>query len=343
MAVDLIEEACESGARLGKACEVLEISVSTFRRWASGDLQDKRKGASKKIPRKLTDAEIQEILAVCCSKEYEDDSPCTIHASLLDKGRYVASVSSFYRVLREANLIKHRRNSKPGKKQSRPPELKATGPNQVWTWDITWLKTEVRGLYYYGYTIIDIWDRSIVKWAIHDREDEKLARELFDLALRDEKLPHVHVHSDNGNPMKGMTLLAFFHDLGISTSFSRARVSDDNPFIESWFKTLKYDVSFPKAFKSIGDARLWLANFVAAYNSSHRHSGLHYMTPLQVRKGEYGETARKRNETMKAANCKNPQRWSQGVKQLPLEHCVYLNPTAETRLKIQQISAKQVA
>ncbi len=335
MAVELIQEAVTSGARLSKACEVLEISISTFRRWESGNIRDKRKGADKNVPRKLSKAERDEIIDICCNKEYKDKNPYYIHANLLDKGIYIASTSSFYRVLREEGLLKHRRNSRPAYKHNRPPERKATGPNQVWCWDITWIKTDVRGVFLFGYVIIDIWDRSIVKWSIHDREDDSLARELFEMAVRDNGHPDVFIHSDNGNPMKGVSLLAFFEMLGLSNSYSRPRVSNDNPFIESLFKTLKYHVSYPKAFADIEEARKWFADFVDVYNNRHCHSGLHFMTPNAVRSGQYKRIVRNRNSVMMAAYSRNPHRWSKQVKQFPAEHIVYLNPSADTRLEIK--------
>lgn len=336
MAVTLIKEAQNSGARLWKACEVLDISVSTFRRWSAGHLKDNRKGSLKNIPRKLTLEEEQLIVDVCCSKEYKDDNPYKIHASLLDKGVYIASISSFYRVLRKKGLMFNRGNTKPGQSQSKPPEKTATGSNQVWCWDITWLSSKVRGLFYYAYVIIDIWDRSIVKWAIHDREDDALSEELFQHALRDNAKPDVWVHSDNGNPMKGVTLLALFYSLGICNSYSRPRVSNDNPFIESWFKTLKYDVSYPGKFSSIENAREWFAGFVDSYNTKHSHSGMNFLTPQQVRNGQYESIVANRNNVMKEAKSKNPQRWSNDVKQLPEKHIVTLNPVSLTRVSVHK-------
>ncbi|MCP3686275.1 MAG: IS3 family transposase [bacterium] len=343
MAVTLIKEARNNGARLWKACEVLEISISTFRRWSAGRLVDCRKGAAKQIPRKLTFEEEQSIIDACCSKEYKDDNPYKIHASLLDKGTYIASISSFYRVLRKKGLISHRGNTRPGQSHSKPPEKIATGPNQVWCWDITWLSSDVRGLFYYAYVIIDIWDRSIVKWAIHDREDDALSEELFQHALRDNEHPDVWIHSDNGNPMKGVTLLALFYSLGICNSYSRPRVSNDNPFIESWFKTLKYNVLYPGKFSSTENAREWFAGFVDSYNTSHSHSGMHFITPQQVRSGQYGSIVANRNKVMIEAKSKNPQRWSRNIKQLPEKHVVTLNPMNLTRITAREKAMVQVA
>jgi len=332
LAVELIQEANTNGARIWKACEALEISVSTFERWRSGKYSDQRKGATKLVPRKLTKEEKEKIINISCNEEYKDCNPYKIHASLLDKGVYIASTSSFYRVLRESGLIHHRGNTRPGTSHNAPPERVATGPNQVWCWDITWLTTTVRGLFKYAYVIIDIWDRSIVKWSIHDREDDALAEELFQAALKENNFPDVFVHSDNGNPMKGISLLALFYDLGICNSYSRPRVSNDNPFIESWFKTLKYDVSYSGKFETLAEARKWFAVFVHQYNTSHSHSGLYFITPKQMRNGEYEIIAKNRNKTMLEAKKRNPQRWSRPAKQLPKEHIVYLNPSAETMI-----------
>lgn len=335
LALSLIDEATENGARLIRACGALSISVSTYRRWRNGNVVDLRKGAEKNIPRKLTQEEEREILRICNSQKYKDYNPYEIHASLLDEGIYIASISSFYRVLRKADLMIPRREVRGSSRNNRPPEKKATGPNQVWTWDITWLKTNVRGLFYYAYVIIDIWDRSIVKWSIHDREDDALAHELFQRALRDNDAPDVFVHSDNGNPMKGATLLGFFNELGICNSYSRPRVSNDNPFIESWFKTLKYDVSYPGKFDTLKESREWFAAFVSAYNNTHAHSGMNFITPHQVRSGEYTRIARNRNSVLQDAFERNPHRWSGSVRQLPEDHVVYLNPTADTRIKLK--------
>lgn len=221
------------------------------------------------------------------------------------------------------------------KNQLKPPERVATGSNQVWCWDITYLRSPVRGLFYYAYVIIDVWDRSIVKWTINLREDEALALELFQEALRDNKISDVlFVHSDNGHPMKGITLLAFFEYLGIVPSRSRPRVSDDNPFIESWFKTLKHSISYPGRFKSIEGARAWFGEFVHQYNTEHLHSGLQYMTPLEVRNGNYTEKAERRNAVMREAKERYPKRWRGSVKQISETHIVALNPTGETRVKL---------
>lgn len=329
-AVNLIQDAITEGARLIKCCEVIEISVRTYQRWKSGKVEDYRKGADKMIPRKLTENEKQEIIYICCSDEFKDSNPYGIFINLLERRKYIASVSSFYRVLKDAELLHHRSNKRPRSKQSVPPEKVATGSNQVWTWDITWLPSKVKGHFYYSYKIIDIWDKNIVGWEIHDTESEEHARNLFQRTLAEQGFPNVHVHSDNGNPMKGMSLLALLYDLGCKNSFSRPRVSNDNPFIESFVGTMKSSFKYPGRFKSIEDAREWVAGFIDYYHTKHHHSGIQYFTPQQMRNGEYRKLVSIRNETMLSALSKNPCRWSGPVRQWKKKHTVYLNPSLLT-------------
>lgn len=313
-----------------KCCEVLNISTRTYQRWKSGRVTDKRKGAFKVIPKKLSSIEKQEIIDICCSDEFKDSNPYEIFITLLERSRYVASISSFYRVLRAANLLHHRSNKRPGVKQSSPPEKVAKASNQVWTWDITWLPSQIKGHFYYSYKIIDIWDKNIVGWEIHETESEEHSRNLFQRTLVEQGNPNVHIHSDNGNPMKGTSLLALLYDLGCKNSFSRPRVSNDNPFIESFFGTLKTSFKYPGRFKSIEHAREWMASFIDWYHTKHRHSGIQYFTPNQIRTGAYKKMVSIRNTTITEASKKNPCRWSKTVKQWKTEHIVYLNPGAET-------------
>lgn len=337
-AVKLIQEALSDGARLFKACQTIEISVRTYQRWKAGDIQDQRKGAVKNIPKKLSDDECQLIIDTCCSARFKDSNPYEIFITLLEEKNYIASISSFYRVLKRNNLLHQRSNKKQGNKKSIPPEVRATGPNQVWCWDITWLPTDIKGFFFYSYMIIDIWDKSIVGWSIHDNESEIHAKELFDRALFEQGHPKVHIHSDNGNPMKGISLLALYYLLGLKNSFSRPRVSNDNPFIESFFGIMKYSIKYPGRFKSIEEAREWMAEFVSYYNNYHRHSGIYYFTPKQMRTGDFKEIVEIRNETMQKAFKKNPARWSKKLKQWKKEHVVYLNPSFETKQALDKVA-----
>lgn len=295
--------------RLAVLCDSFGISQRTIQRWNQFGVDDKRKGAKKHVVRKLTEEERDKIYYVACSEEFKDMNAHELYNSLLDKEIYLASESSFYRILRDHNAVIHRTETKEGSSRKKPAELKATAKNQVWMWDITWIKTSVQGLYYYAYVIEDLFDRSIVGWAIYENESDEHAKELFELVTQKENsCPHF-VHSDNGNAMKGITLVAFYYRLGIVPSFSRPRVSDDNPYIESFFKTLKYTCGYPKFFTSIEHARRWFADFINWYNKNHMHSGLQYITPFQKRNGEHHAIFERRNSVIAEAKQKFPARW----------------------------------
>lgn len=328
----------KNGAHLEASCVAADICVRSYQRWKKGDVEDKRKGAEKNIPRKLSAKEENEIKSICCSNEYKDANPYDIFISLLDKSKYIASISTFYRVLRKFNLLKHRSNRKAAKKKSKPIEVKATGPNQVWCWDITWLKSAVKGMFFFAYMIIDIWDKSIVGWAIHEEESSEHSATLYKDVLKKENNPKVHIHSDNGKPMKALNLLALFYDLGIKNSFSRPRVSNDNPFIESFFGTMKSRINYPGHFEDIQEALSWMADFVNWYNNQHKHSGINYFTPAQMRSGEFITLAKQRSKTMMNAYEANPSRWSRKCKQWSDNHTVILNPSLDTQHKIKKVA-----
>lgn len=326
LAVALIEEAAAAGARLFRACDVLGISTRTFARWKSGNVTDRRKGAPKRVPRKLSEAEREEIIRISCSEEYRDQNPNEIVVDLLEKGRYIASSSTFYRVLRSRNMVHHRSETKAPRTSARPPELVATGPNQVWSWDITYLKTSVSGIFLYAYVIIDVWSRKIVGWEIHERESPELAAELFQRLSTRLDLRGVKLHADNGNAMKASTIIVMLYRLGIIPSFSRPRVSDDNPYIESLFKTMKYNVRYPSCFTDLHHARSWLADFVNWYNMFHRHSAIGYVTPHERHEGLDLVKFERRNETLERARADHPERWGKRIGLHGAPRIVYLNP-----------------
>jgi transposase InsO family protein len=328
-AVDLIREAVASGARKRKACEVVEISVRTCRRWERDGIVDRRKGSVKTVVRKLAPEERQEIIDVSCEKRFRDLSPHHIVPILAEEGRYIASESTFYRVLRSKYMVNHRENSRQCRAAGKPLELVATGPNQVWSWDITWLKSEVRGLYYYCYMIKDIWKKDIVGWEIHEEESVEVAAAMFRRLKLKRNLRGVHLHSDNGNPMKGSTMIVTLYNLGVIPSFSRPRVSDDNPYIESLFKTMKYTAGYPGVFKSLDHAREWMAGFVNWYNTEHRHSAIGYVTPAQRGSGVDLEIYKRRNQVIEAARAEHPERWVNGVRKWNRKDVIVLNPKKE--------------
>jgi len=272
-------------------------------------MEDKRKGSHKKVVRKIAPEKKIELLKVVNSAKYCDMSPYEVVPMLLDQGRYICSVRTIYRLLEKEDLIHQRDGSKKRQKRAKPPQRIASGPNMVWCWDITWLAAAIRGLFFYAYVIIDIFDRSIVGWAVHEEESDVHSRSLFETLSRGEDIIFEYLHSDNSSPMKGSTLMAFLDSLNVKVSFSRPRTSNDNPYIESLFKTLKYSSGYPIRFKDIEHAREWMADFVNWYNTEHLHSSIGYVTPEQLRDGSAADIFKKRNEVMQRAKLENPECW----------------------------------
>ncbi len=290
-AITLIAEAVTNGARKFKACEVLDINVRTLQRWRlEEDTKDKRKNAKKFVANKLSQEERDKVMSTLNSEEFRDLPACKVVPKLADQGLYYASESTCYRLLREENQLVHRQKSK-SPKRNRPKACRADGPNRVWSWDITYLPTQVSGIYFYLYLIMDIFSRKIVGWSVHEVQSSEYASLLIKQACLDEKinLRQITLHSDNGTPMKGATMLATLQTLGVMPSFSRPSVSDDNPFSESLFRTVKYHPDFPalQKFEAIEGARAWCENFDDWYNMKHLHSALKFVTPHQRHTGEY--------------------------------------------------------
>jgi len=333
-AVALIAQAQRDGARLDNACDVLNVSVRTYQRWTrQGRITaDQRPVAHRPtLSKKYSRQERQAMAALCNDPEYRSRPPAFIVADQLDRGRYVASESTLYRVLREQGQVHHRGRQKAPQPGRQPTTHQASGPNQVWSWDITWLPGPARGTWFYLYLILDIYSRKIVGDEVHLSETGELAGEVVEkacwrehLAVRDKPLV---LHSDNGSPMKAATFLEKLYDLGITPSKSRPRVSNDNAFSESLFKTLKFRPSFPvNGFATIEEARDWVLAFVRWYNHEHRHSGLHYVTPEQRHTGEAEHILERRKQVIEAAKAKNPLRWSGHTRNLSLPESVTLNP-----------------
>lgn len=323
-----INSAVAVGARIKTACGEVGISLQTYLRWRQGLLDDARKGAGKTIPRKLSPEEEETFYKVATEARFRELPPEQIVATLLDEGIYYGSARTLYRIFRKRQANIARTESRRAGKSRKPQELVATGPNQVWCWDITWLKTPVKGLFLYAYVIVDIYSRAIVGWSVEDEEDDQLAKELFRRVVRDSNVVPAFVHSDNGGPMKGLTLVSFLVQIGAAMSFSRPRVSDDNPFIEALFRTLKYHVSYPKFFRDLSYAREWFAGFVDWYNNEHRHSGIDYVTPHQRHNGQHYAILETRQKTLDAAAAAHPERFVNGPRQYNLEGVVVLNPAA---------------
>ena len=332
MAMDLIAEAVASGARRFRACEVLGISIRTLQRWErEPGCGDRRAGPRGTPKNALSEAERALIVAVATSPTYRDLAPSQIVPRLADAQVYVASESSFYRILREEKMLAHRGRSK-APVHGRPKEQAADGPGQIWSWDISFLKSSVRGQFYYLYLVLDIWSRKIVGWAVHERESADHAAALIrETALRegiDER--DLVLHSDNGSPMKGATMLATLQWLGIVPSLSRPRVPDDNPYSEALFRTVKYRPEYPDGpFASLEEARRWVERFVGWYNHEHRHSAIRFVTPAQRHSGEEQEILQKRKEVYEEAKRARPNRWSGQTRSWTPTGEVVLNPSTE--------------
>lgn len=338
MILGWLDEAQAAGARLAPACHALGLDPRTIQRWrVRGGGDDQRHGPKTEARNKLTAAERQQVLDVANSAEFRDLSPKQIVPKLADQDRYVASESTFYRVLREEDLLARRGRAKAPTSQP-PAERRATGPGQVWSWDITYLRSSVTGMFFYLYLFIDVWSRKIVAFDVHEEESTELASELLERALADEGLTDVDLvlHADNGSPMKGATLKATMERLGVIPSYSRPHVSDDNPYSESLFRTFKYRPDYPRRpFESCGEARVWSAGFVGWYHHDHLHSGIGFVTPLDRHEGRSESILVARRAVYEAARQRHPERWASGRTRAwnaPQE--VLLNPTKDTRLNI---------
>lgn len=278
---------------------------------------------------KLTPEERSTVLAVINSEELKDLPPSQIVPRLADQGIYLASESTMHRLLRSLHQNAHRRSERPAQKRHKPFALKATLINQVYTWDITYLPTTIKGVYFYLYLFVDIFSRHIVGWQVYGSESaDQAAALLTDICLRNDiHQDQVTLHSDNGSPMKGETMLATMQRLGVAASRSRPSVSNDNPFSESLFRTLKYRPDMPfKSFDSLSKAREWGELLVNWYNCEHRHSAIGFVTPEQRHTGQDIELLKKRTVLYEQARQKNPLRWSKQVRNWSRIEVVHLNP-----------------
>ena len=336
-----VNEACAAGARQSKACEVLGLSSRTLQRWReNGQVKADGRGqpdSRSESHNKLSPSERQWILDIANSQEFAHLSPNQIVPMLADQGQYVASESTFYRVLREADQLAHRGKAKPPTRK-RPAPLQANAPNQLWSWDITYLATTVRGVFFYLYLIMDVFSRKIIGWEVYKTESADQASNLFRKTYLREGIAgeDLVLHSDNGSPMKGATMLATLQRLGVMPSFSRPSVSDDNPYSEALFKTLKYHPGFPdKPFDSLDEARAWVAGFQHWHNEVHRHSALKFVTPGQRHRGEDIAILEQRRLLYEAAKDRLPGRWSVKTRNWTPIETVFLNPGKPAKKEVE--------
>ncbi|AEG01419.1 Integrase catalytic region [Methylomonas methanica MC09] len=335
--IESVAEATEAGARQDQACAVLGLSPRTLQRWQTGETpgEDQRPLRQYTPAHALTEAERAHILTVANSAEFADLPPSQIVPRLADQGIYLGSESTIYRLLKAARQLKHRRSERPSQPRTKPKALSAIAPNQLYSWDITYLPTTIKGQFYYLYLFLDIFSRQIVGWQVFEAESSQYASELLrDIVLREGLQPgQVILHSDNGSPMKGATMLATLQQLGVMPSLSRPAVSNDNPYSESLFKTLKYRPQYPlQPFADLCVAREWVADLVQWYNHEHRHSAIGFVTPAQRHAGLDEALLNQRKALYEDARRQNPRRWSQNTRNWNRIHTVHLNPDhAETQ------------
>jgi len=333
MILKLVDEAVASGASVARVCHEIGLAATTLQRWRGSGIDGDRRAGPKTTPtNKLSEEERQLVIETACGTEFRDLSPSQIVPRLADRGDYIASESTIYRILREEKLMAHRGRAKAPTKRYRPAVKVANGPCQLWSWDITYLASSIRGKFFYLYLIMDVWSRKIVGWRIYSMESPEHAAALITTACVAEAIEREQLilHSDNGGPMKGSTMLATLQRLGVVPSFSRPRVSDDNPFSESLFRTMKYRPEYSSMpFASIEVASKWVAAFVRWYNDEHLHSGISFVTPAVRHAGEHQEVLRQRELVYRTARKRHPERWSGSIRNLDPVETVTLNPDQE--------------
>ena len=329
-----IDEACQAGARLESACEQIGMTARTVQRWrlppaAQGDRRVAGRHQRATPANKLSEHECRIAMEVLNGDEFKDLPPSQIVPRLADQGRYIASESTLYRLLHQAGQMTRRGLARSPQKRSQPRALVATQSDQVYCWDITYLPTQLRGAYFYLYLFVDLFSRKIVGWQVFDCESAELASQLLlDICARQGVKPgQLVVHSDNGAPMKGETMLATMQRLGVAPSRSRPSVSNDNPYSESLFRTLKYRSELPvRPFADLLKARRWVTDLVHWYNDEHRHSAIGFVTPNQRHAGLDKSLLESRIHVYEMARQANPLRWSRQTRNWSRIERVDLNP-----------------
>lgn len=300
-----------SGLGITPACVAIEVPRASYYRHLQ---RPKVKSPRPKPARALSEGERQEVLDVLHSPPFMDKAPAEVVATLLDEGRYLCSTRSMYRILDANDEVRERRNQLRHPTYTKP-RLLATDPNQVWSWDITKLRGPVKWTFYYLYVILDIYSRYVVGWMVATKEAACLAKRLIQETCEKQEIEpdQLVIHSDRGSAMTAKTTAQLLGNLGITKSHSRPHVSNDNPYSESQFKTLKYSADFPGSFGSIEDSRRFLSGFFGWYNDEHRHSGIGMMTPKSVHYGFADKIRKQRQLVLDQAFQDHPERFINGV------------------------------
>jgi putative transposase len=323
-----VEELAQS-IPMAQACAAFGFARSTlYRLRQPPTAQPGEKTHRRRSGRGLTADEQEAVYRLLDSERFCDLSPYQVYATLLDEGQYYCSISTMYRILRQHGEVQERRRQRP-RPQYRRPELLATAPNQVWSWDITWLKGPHRWQHFYLYVILDVFSRYVPGWMLAEQESAQLAEHLIaqtcgKQGIEREKLT---LHADRGAPMTAQTVAQLLEDLGVAKSHSRPYTPDDNPFSESQFKTLKYRPDYPQRFDSLDHARDWARTFFDWYNHHHHHSGIGLMTPATVHCGRADQLSAQRRQVLQAAYAAHPERFVKGLP-IPssLPDAVWINP-----------------
>lgn len=321
---------------VSSACSALGVSRATFYR-AQAPAAPAEQSAPverKPSPRALSADERQEVLRVLHSERFIDAAPREVYATLLEEGQYLCSVRTMYRVLADACEVTERRAQRTHPAYAKP-ELLATGPNQVWSWDITKLRGPAKWQHYNLYVIMDIFSRLVVGWMVAERESASLAERLISETLEKQGIEPgaLTIHADRGTAMTSKAVAQLLADLGVVKSHSRPHTSNDNPYSEASFKTLKYAPSFPGSFGSLEDANAFCRTFFSWYNTAHHHGGIGYFTPEQVHYGEAARVQEVRAAALATAHAAHPERFVRGVPQPPaLPTAAWINPPAPASL-----------
>ena len=330
-----VEEAHRGGARLRCACAEAGITLRTLQRWKGGcglERGDRRPQAVRPTPaHALSEAERELVLQIANEPRFAELPPARIVPMLADEGTYIASESSFSRVLRAHGQTRHRGRAKAPQRVRPPSTHVATAPRQVFCWDMTYLPATVVGRWFYLYLNLDLYSRKIVGFEVHETDDSEHAVNLLRRTALAENLHTLDykpvLHGDNGATLKATTVLAMMHWLGLRASYSRPRVSDDNAFVEALFRTAKYRPQFPvKGFVELEQAREWASSFVPWYNHDHRHSAIRYVSPAQRHAGEDQNVLQVRHALYQQTRAENPRRWARHTRNWNPITVVTLNP-----------------
>ncbi len=316
----------EQHVTLGVApvCQVLAVPRATYYRWRK---PKETMPVTRRVPRALPPEERQQVLALLHDDRFADRPPAEVYATLLDEGKFICSIRTMYRLLQEQEEVRERRRQLRHPRYA-APELLATGPNQLWSWDITKLKGPAKGTAFYLYVILDVFSRYVVGWMAATRDSATLAQRLIAQTCERQGIAQgeLTIHADRGASMIAKSVALLLADLGVSKTHSRPHVSNDNPYSESQFKTLKYHPEFPDRFGSLQDARSFLLDFFQWYNTLHHHSGLGWLTPWDVHHGKAEHRFTERQVALRKAFEATPERFVRGVPTPPpLPQAVWIN------------------